>query len=289
MGESKLSLLHALLVDAAHCTSPGHSYEPQYMKRERDGAMSEAKAVGKFLKGQRVLLNEDEFSDICEQMKEYDATRESIIKATRDVLKCSKQAIYSLHRSDMVQARKLLQTAEEGAKELLPSVQKDESLRHGSFANACEEYVEARTFEYFLNHGKLMTLKELEFVDRSEYLGGLADLTGEVTRYAVIQASKRDVPAVEHCKELVDALYGQLILFDFRNGSLRKKFDSVKWNLKKLETIIYELSLSGAGKVSAGYAILLALLPSRKPNEYLACLSNAALNDPEPSAEGDAE
>ena len=170
------------------------------MKRARESAMEASKVVGKFQKGQPVLVNEAEFSEMCEQMREYDATRESIIKATRDILKCSKQAIFSLHRADLTKARSLLKTAEEGAKDLLPIVQKDESLRYGSFANACEEYVEARTFEHFLSHGTLMSLKELEFVDRSEYLGGLADLTGEIARYAVIRATKRDVVAVEHCK-----------------------------------------------------------------------------------------
>lgn len=52
----------------------------------------------------------------------------------------------------------------------------------------------------------------------------------------------------------MDALHGQLIMFDFRNGPLRKKYDSVKWNLKKLETILYELSLTDAGKITARYS-----------------------------------
>ena len=30
--------------------------------------------------------------------------------------------------------------------------------------------------------------------------------------------------------------------FDFRNGNLRKKYDSLKYTLKKLEQIIYELN-----------------------------------------------
>ena len=162
------------------CTAAaGRDWEgPEHMKRARESAMEASKVVGKFQKGQPVLVNEAEFSEMCEQMREYDATRES----------------------DLTMARSLLKTAEEGAKDLLPIVQKDESLRYGSFANACEEYVEARTFEHFLSHGTLMSLKELEFVDRSEYLGGLADLTGEIARYAVIRATKRDVVAVEHCK-----------------------------------------------------------------------------------------
>ena len=32
--------------------------------------------------------------------------------------------------------------------------------------------------------------------------------------------------------------------FDFRNGAIRKKFDSLKYTLKKMETTLYEQSLT---------------------------------------------
>ncbi len=35
--------------------------------------------------------------------------------------------------------------------------------------------------------------------------------------------------------------------FDLRNGSIRKKYDSLKYTLKKLENTLYELSLAEAG------------------------------------------
>lgn len=37
---------------------------------------------------------------------------------------------------------------------------------------------------------------------------------------------------------------GQFLQFDLRNGSLRKKYDTLKWTLKKLEQTLYELSLT---------------------------------------------
>lgn len=42
--------------------------------------------------------------------------------------------------------------------------------------------------------------------------------------------------------------------FDFRNGPLRKKYDSVKYAVRRLETILYELSLTRATEVGAGDA-----------------------------------
>jgi hypothetical protein len=35
--------------------------------------------------------------------------------------------------------------------------------------------------------------------------------------------------------------------FDLRNGAIRKKYDSLKYTLKKMENTLYELSLADAG------------------------------------------
>ena len=39
---------------------------------------------------------------------------------------------------------------------------------------------------------------------------------------------------------------GLFLKFDFRNGNIRKKYDSLKYTLKKLENTLYELSLTGS-------------------------------------------
>lgn len=51
---------------------------------------------------------------------------------------------------------------------------------------------------------------------------------------------------VRKCRDLVDALMGIFLRFDFRNGALRKKYDSLKYTLKKMENTLYELSLTSA-------------------------------------------
>jgi hypothetical protein len=54
-------------------------------------------------------------------------------------------------------------------------------------------------------------------------------------RFAVVKATAREVEEVKRCKAMVEAISGELIQFDFRNGPMRRKFDSVKYNLRKLE------------------------------------------------------
>jgi hypothetical protein len=51
---------------------------------------------------------------------------------------------------------------------------------------------------------------------------------------------------VRKCRDVVDALMGIFLRFDFRNGALRKKYDALKYTLKKMENTLYELSLTSA-------------------------------------------
>ena len=51
--------------------------------------------------------------------------------------------------------------------------------------------------------------------------------TGELNRFAVLRATARDVEGVKRCRDVADGLFAQLMLFDWRNGNLRRKFDAV--------------------------------------------------------------
>lgn len=51
---------------------------------------------------------------------------------------------------------------------------------------------------------------------------------GELNRYAILRATKRDVVAVQQAKDLVESIFFAFIQFDLRNGSLRKKYDALK-------------------------------------------------------------
>ncbi|DAZ95161.1 TPA: hypothetical protein N0F65_012415 [Lagenidium giganteum] len=189
------------------------------------------------------MLDATEFVDMNKAMHEHDEMREQIIKRSREILKNSKQAIFALHRGAKPDALQLLAKAENVIPELVVIANEQPSLRQGSLAAAMEEYVEAKCFLHYLDTGRLQRLHDLKDVEREEYLGGVIDFTGELARLAIVKATARDVAEVERCHKMVNAIFGQLIQFDFRNGSLRKKFDAVKYNLRKLENTLYELSL----------------------------------------------
>ncbi|KXZ52785.1 hypothetical protein GPECTOR_8g173 [Gonium pectorale] len=193
-----------------------------------------------------VQLAEKDWEQLGQFLASYDEQREIVIKRCRDMQKLAKQAIYSLHRGEASKAADQLTKVEAIARELLPTLAKYPTLRSGSYAAAMEEYAEAAAFACFLKEGRLVRSDEMPLVEPEEYLGGVLDFTGELNRYAIARATSRDKAAVERCRDLVDALMGRFLQFDLRNGSLRKKFDGLKYTLKKLESTLYELALTDA-------------------------------------------
>lgn len=108
------------------------------------------------------------------------------------------------------------------------------------------QFVEAAAFKVFLQEGRLLRSSELPHVQPEEFLGGVLDLTEELSRHAIQRATVRDTSAVQLCRDIVDVLMGQFLQFDLRNSALRRKYDGLKYTLKKLENTMYELSLAEA-------------------------------------------
>ena len=183
-----------------------------------------------------------EFNDIREKLANYDSKRELLIKKARELLKLSKQVIYSIHREDKKEVLSTVKKAEKTKKELDKIASFDRKLLfEGAYSEACQEYVEALCYDEFDKNNKIPTLAQLN-VGYEDYLMGICDLTGELTRKAVAFATKRDFKEVENIKCFVEEIYGEFLKFNLRNGNLRKKYDSIKWNLKKLEEIMYDSS-----------------------------------------------
>ena len=140
------------------------------------------------------------------------------------MLKASKQAIYALQRGDHAKADGLISEGKRRAQELLGALVAYPNLRFGALSSALEEWAEAAVFSVFLKEGRIPTMAELEILTRDEYLGGVMDFCGEINRFAVLAATKRDTKAVHSAREVVDALLAQLMLIEFRNGALRRKY-----------------------------------------------------------------
>lgn len=190
------------------------------------------------------MLNTKEFEDMRKEYHQNDKFREDLIKRARDLLKTAKQMIYAVHKEDLKTAEGHSKYALQIAKELKEIAKKSPSLEFsGAYREAFAEYIEAELYYHYVKNGKIPSYKTLN-VDSELYLMGLSDLTGELVRKAVFLAGKCKVNEVIKIKDLVDAIYGEMLGFDLRNSELRKKFDSIKYNLRKLEDLVLDLQIN---------------------------------------------
>lgn len=179
------------------------------------------------------------------EIADFDSQREDLIKESRDLIKLSKQIIYSVHRDDISSAEKLIKDINKKLDETNKITSKNPRLSEvGAYKVAVGEYVEAILYFEFVKNKKMPSHKELN-VDTVHYLLGLCDLTGELVRKAVFLAGKDKGKEVLVIKDLVDKIYGELLKFEARESELRKKVDSVKYDLKKLEDLVLDLKLKG--------------------------------------------
>lgn len=187
------------------------------------------------------MLNKKEFINIRNEMHKIDLKREEIIQLSREIITLSKQIIYAAQRNDLKEAVSVANTIKSKVKKLKKiNINADTNINSVAF----QEYVEAIAFLEFVKNKRIPTRAALG-VSAEDYLSGLCDLTGELVRKAIYDVIHKKFDEAARIKELVHDIYGEFLKLHLRNGELRKKSDSIKWNLKKLEEVMYDISMKG--------------------------------------------
>lgn len=190
-------------------------------------------------------LDVQDFARLRARFDQFEQKRELLIAKSREIVNFSKQAIYAVHRGALSESSKLIKGMEGKVAELKKITGAFSSLDYsGSVKVAIQEYVEAATLYEFVKNRNIPSSSELN-VEPEYYLLGLCDLTGELVRMAVNAAIHGDYTQALEIKDCVAEIYGEMLKFDFRNGELRKKFDGIKYDLKKLEDLALDIKLKG--------------------------------------------
>ncbi|MCX6694816.1 MAG: hypothetical protein NTU61_00770 [Candidatus Altiarchaeota archaeon] len=160
-------------------------------------------------------------------------------KKSRDVVKLSKELIYASNRGDLKTAKEKLASIRKERGNLDKLASKPKLRYYFPYILAVQEYVEAVAFYWIIAKKRIPTRSELK-ADADVYVMGLSDLTGELVRKAVDDMIREDYKHAILMKEIVAEIYGLVLGIDFEGGDMRKKADQVKWNLNKLEDLIYD-------------------------------------------------
>lgn len=187
------------------------------------------------------MFDKKTFDYIKGEFEREEGEREKIILESREIVKLSKEVIYSLHRSDLKQAKKASEDIDKRVKALVKKYKGTKHEFSGSYRIALQEYVEAMAYYEFSSSGKLLEYDKS--LDYECYLLGLCDLSGELVRMALNMGIEGSFDKVYEIRKFVSELFDELMKFDFRNGELRKKTDSIRWDMKKLDDMVFELKM----------------------------------------------
>lgn len=108
-----------------------------------------------------------------------------------------------------------------------------------------QDYAKLRLYLHFLSTAALLPPSALGLKD-DHYLHGMMGLTQNLARYTLGRATVRDVSSVKMASAIITQSLEFLMGLDFRNGPLRRRYDGVKYARKTCETVLYELSVTGA-------------------------------------------
>ncbi|AFR96253.2 hypothetical protein C343_04372 [Cryptococcus neoformans C23] len=209
------------------------------------------------------------------ELDDENALREKLIILSRSITQLSKKLIFHLHRgatSQPAQRQKNIREAEKKEREIaevfktirqeLSDARAGESWTSGfwkwrkSITPGLEEYIEALSFMWYLQHGGLVPLDNVQkalsdengesliFVTPEDYILGMSDLTGELMRYATnaLGTGDHETPLsicdfVRTVKTHFDAVNPDAI------RQLSKKQEETQRSLEKIEKVCYALRL----------------------------------------------
>lgn len=188
------------------------------------------------------MIDAKYFGKVREELLSYAEKRREVIKMTGDAQHLAKRAIFALQRDDTSEAKQCLTDAENLLLTVNKKYQKDQRLfNEGSYRAGLEEFAEAALFNQFLMGKSIGEIKGFK-IDPDLYISGLADVPGEILRYAIKSATERNFLMVKKCYDVAEKIISEMVDMDL-TGYNRQKFDQAKGALNKLQQVVYEVSL----------------------------------------------
>jgi translin len=183
------------------------------------------------------------------------AARDSAISRSRELIRHCAESIRAIHRREWEAAQAKLAIAQSAADDLRAVIKDYPDLHYSGYTqDALKEVVEAFATYAIIRDQPLPSPESLN-VDASTYLNGLAEAATELRRFILDILRREDGDAVEAERLLnwMDAIYDQLVTFDFPDaitGDLRRRTDVVRGVLERtrgdLTTTIQQQRLQAA-------------------------------------------
>ncbi len=166
------------------------------------------------------------------------AARDSAISRSRELIRHCAEAIRAIHRREWEAAQAKLDIAQSAATDLRGVIKDYPDLLYSGYTqDALKEVVEAFATYAIIRDQPLPSPESLN-VDASTYLNGLAEAATELRRFIldILRRADGDAAEAERLLDWMDAIYDQLVTFDFPDaitGDLRRRTDVVRGVLER--------------------------------------------------------
>ncbi|NVM03628.1 MAG: haloacid dehalogenase [Candidatus Helarchaeota archaeon] len=183
---------------------------------------------------------------IREELDKEDTIREKTLQDVRKIIRNSGSAIRAIHKGNFEKAKELIDNASDLIKKLDELKKIFPKIYYKNYVtDAQQEFCEARLFYALLTKEEIEKLyPENLVISEIAFLLGVADLIGELRRYALDSIRRDETDKAEMMLDYMSDIYENLISLDYPSRitpGLRRKCDVARGLIEKTRS---ELTIS---------------------------------------------
>lgn len=175
------------------------------------------------------------FTEIAKHLEELYNLREEILKLSRKIIRDCSIAIKHIHRKEFNMYQEKIDLIKDNHEKLVGSVNRNPGFFFKYLKTPEQEYTESIVFYSIINKKALPTPNDLKIIPLN-YILGLADVIGELRRYALDNIRNSQIEDLNEILESMDEIYTYLFSLDYPSGitqDLRHKIDVARNIIEK--------------------------------------------------------
>jgi translin len=175
------------------------------------------------------------FSELTKELDNLDQDREEILRISRKIIRDCSIAIKNVHRKEFDNYQENIDLIKSHHDKLLNLVNKNPEVFFKYLKTPEQEYTEAVVFYSIISRKDIPTAEALN-IHPLNYILGLADVIGELRRYALDNIRNSQIDDLNMILEDMDELYAELFSLDYPSGltqDLRHKTDQARNIIEK--------------------------------------------------------
>ena len=175
------------------------------------------------------------FSEINNLLDLLYHDRENILHLSRDVVRDCSIGIKHIHRQEFEKFQEKVNVVKANHGNLVKLVNKNPGIFSKYLKTPEQEYTELIAFHSIINNTNIPTPSEMK-IDPLNYALGLADVIGELRRYALDNIRNDHIEGLNNILENMDEIYTYLFSIDYPVGvtqDLRRKVDVARNIIEK--------------------------------------------------------